>query len=232
MSEPVKGPKSWAKKLKSQGFVEKAEAGDAQLSPLWDLASLDDTGATLLDAACALNSLPLARELASRGARFGPASGKGDFEPFEWAAALDSAELAIALVEAGRDMEQRLGSADPLTPLLAACQINSQAMALALVERGADIHAAGSQSGLSGLGLAMLEGDEAAVSFCLNHRVYARHELDDGGEGLIHQLTAYHTPKRPERLESCAGALRAFVEARQIGSEIERAADTRRRPGL
>lgn len=240
-SAPSKG---WRQALSE--LSQKASPNGPVWPAAWDEQALDDSGLSALDAACDLaEELPydeLARMIVRRGGRFGPRAGldaRGRL-PFEAAALLDSPELIQWLATRGDDMEAR--DARGYTPLLLACVTGSRKAALALQEFGADPHAASASSapglgeaagaGLSALGLCVLAGNERAVAFCLEHRFHARHELDDGGEGLGHQVVRLRGGDRPAQVEACLRMIRSEAEAAELRRAADDATPAPRRPTL
>lgn len=212
----------------------------------WDAAALDESGLSALDAACdhadELHQSELARMALRAGARFGPRAGKDEFGrwPFEAAVLLNSPELVQWLAARGDDMEAR--DERGYTPLLLACVMGHVKAAAALQEFGADPHASSAPrpaawgedaaAGLSALGLCVLAGNERAVAFCLDHKAHARHELDDGGEGLRHQIQRLRGGDLSGSVGMCLRMVRSEAEARQLRQAAEGSSPGPKRPSL
>lgn len=184
-----------------------------------------------LDAACELDCPEIARLICDLGGRFGELKSDRDRSPMHEAVLLNRPELIAWLWARGDGLDERERRGQRLTPLLLACSTGSFEAALALKDAGADPHAA-SVEGLSALGLCCLEAQEINVAFCLDHGLHARHELDDGGAGLEHQIMRIRNQSRPPEIERCFGMIRAHHEAREIGSVADDGGAVKKRPGL
>lgn len=244
MSSSSAAPLSWADAL--AGLSRQAGPNGPAWPPSWDAQALDSLGLSALDAACdqadELHKDALAQLIEARGGRFGPRAGPDarGRRPFEAAVLLDSPELIRWLATRGDDMEAR--DERGYTPLLLACVMGSHRAALALGDFGADPHAASASSlpghlesagaGLSALGLCALAGNERAVAFCLEHRFHARHELDDGGQGLAHQVARLRGGSVSPEAQACLGMIQAEAEAAQLRRSAEEGAQARRRSVL
>lgn len=242
MTKPLSAPAGWSEAL---GKLAGNAPPNGPVWPAeWDPSVLDERGLSALDAACdrafALAEDALAQLIVSKGGRFGPRSERDQQKrsPIEAATLLDSRALIEWLAGRGDDLDSRdqLGC----TPLILACAMGHERAALALKEFGAQTHAAIAPgpgegkgwAGLSALGVCCLAGNERAVSFCVKHRFHARHELDDGGEGLARQVSALRGGSMTDEVMACFSIIRSEFEAAELRKVSDDARSTSKRPGL